>query len=71
MPCKPCAKNRRRPLSPNQKKAQEDKRDNQPARQPSQSFTLRTSDGRTQKFGSRLEAEAAKVRAGGGSIHIF
>lgn len=33
-----------------------------------QRFTLRTSSGRTQVFASRLEAEAARVRAGGGSI---
>ena len=33
-----------------------------------QSFTLRTSDGRTQSFGSRLEANAAMIRAGGGTI---
>lgn len=32
-----------------------------------ETFTLRTSTG-TQSFGSRLEAEAAKRRAGGGSI---
>lgn len=33
-----------------------------------QRFTLRTSSRRTQVFASRLEAEAARVRAGGGSI---
>lgn len=34
-----------------------------------QSFTLITSNGKTQKFqGSMLEAQAAIVRAGGGSI---
>lgn len=33
-----------------------------------QRFTLRTSSGRTQVFASRLEAEAARVRAGGDSI---
>lgn len=32
-----------------------------------ESFVLRTATG-TQTFGSRLEAEAAKRRAGGGSI---
>lgn len=30
-----------------------------------QSFALRTSDGRTQSFGSRLEAQAARLRTGG------
>lgn len=33
-----------------------------------QTFTLSTSDGRTQTFGSRLEAEAERIRRGGGSI---
>lgn len=33
-----------------------------------QSFTLETRDGKTQTFGSRLESEAARVRAGGGTI---
>lgn len=33
-----------------------------------QSFTLRTGDGRTQSFGSKLEADAARIRAGGGQI---
>jgi hypothetical protein len=33
-----------------------------------QSFTLQTADGRTQTFGSRLEAQAERVRAGGGTI---
>lgn len=33
-----------------------------------QTFTLVTNDGRTQTFGTRLEAKAAKIRAGGGRI---
>lgn len=33
-----------------------------------QSFALKTSDGSTQRFSSRLEAQAARVRAGGGTI---
>ena len=33
-----------------------------------QQFALERVDGRTQFFGSRLEAEAAKVRAGGGTV---
>jgi len=33
-----------------------------------QSFRLTTTDGKTQTFGSRLEASAARVRAGGGTI---
>lgn len=37
-----------------------------PAEKPaSQSFTLERRDGTTQAFGSRLEAEAARVRSGG------
>ena len=32
---------------------------------PTQSFTLTLPDRRAQTFGSRLEAEAARVRAGG------
>jgi hypothetical protein len=35
-----------------------------------QQFTLTTTSGRVQSFGSRLEAEAARVRDGGGSITI-
>jgi hypothetical protein len=33
-----------------------------------QSFALRTADGRTQSFGSLLEARAERMRAGGGDI---
>lgn len=33
-----------------------------------QRFTLETQDGRTMSFGSQLEAEAARVREGGGNI---
>jgi len=33
-----------------------------------QTFSLTTSDGRVQTFGSMLEARAARVRAGGGII---
>jgi len=33
-----------------------------------QSFALRTSDGRTQSFGSLLEARAERARVGGGEI---
>jgi hypothetical protein len=35
-----------------------------------QSFALVTTDGRTQSFGSRLEAEAARVRAGSGRVVV-
>lgn len=35
---------------------------------PTQSFTLKTNDGRTMTFGSKLEAEAAKIRSGGGQV---
>lgn len=34
----------------------------------SQSFALDTTDGRTQTFGSKLEADAARIRSGGGSL---
>jgi hypothetical protein len=33
-----------------------------------QNFTLQTRDGGTQSFGSKLEADAARIRAGGGEI---
>jgi hypothetical protein len=33
-----------------------------------QAFTLTTPAGRMQSFGSRLEADAARVRAGGGTV---
>lgn len=33
-----------------------------------QSFTLEARDGSTQTFGSRLEAQAARVRTGGGTV---
>jgi hypothetical protein len=33
-----------------------------------QSFALRTADGRTQSFGSLLEARAERMRSGGGDI---
>lgn len=35
-----------------------------------QSFALNRADGRTQAFGSLLEARAERIRAGGGDIHI-
>ena len=38
-----------------------------PLKGVTQAFTL-TVHGRTQSFGSRLEAEAARVRAGGGVV---
>lgn len=33
-----------------------------------QKFILQTKDGKTQSFGSQLEAQAARIRAGGGTI---
>lgn len=33
-----------------------------------QSFALTTRDGKTQTFGSKLEADAERVRRGGGSV---
>lgn len=33
-----------------------------------QHFTLEQRDGTTQTFGSRLEAEAARIRSGGGTV---
>lgn len=33
-----------------------------------QSFALDRRDGSTERFGSRLEAEAARIRAGGGQV---
>ncbi len=33
-----------------------------------QSFQLQARDGSTQSFGSKLEADAARIRAGGGEI---
>jgi hypothetical protein len=40
----------------------------QPVELPGQKFELTTHSGGTETFGSRLEANAARVRAGGGSI---
>lgn len=87
MACKPCQKNQRRPLSPAAvRQRQEERREEQqrnaphsPAKKGSDqegttrtaSFVLQTIDGRTQAFGSRLEADAARVRAGGGTIRRF
>lgn len=66
--CSGCRKRAKKPLG--QKKAEENK---PVSRQPTtakmrQSFTLITRDNRTMTFGSRLEAEAERVRAGGGTI---
>jgi hypothetical protein len=36
-----------------------------------QSFQLQARDGSTQSFGSKLEADAARVRAGGGEIRAL
>jgi len=36
----------------------------------SQSFALNGADGRTQSFGSLLEARAERIRAGGGDIRV-
>ena len=35
---------------------------------PPTDYVLRTVDGRTQTFSRKLDAEAARVRAGGGTI---
>lgn len=43
--------------------AEAERRDSQ-----NNSYTLKKLDGSTQTFGSRLEAQAERVRAGGGSI---
>lgn len=37
---------------------------------PEQSFVLMMRDGKTQHFVRRLDAEAARVRAGGGDIKV-
>lgn len=54
-----CGKNKTRPFGPSSLKEKE-------AKEPKQ-FVLRTLKGTT-VFGSRLEAEAAQRRAGGGQI---
>lgn len=51
-----CGKNRTKPFGPSSKKSKEPKQ-----------FVLRTLKGTT-VYGSRLEAEAAQRRAGGGQI---
>jgi len=70
-PCN-CGKNRVKPLGPSkaQKASGTPKKGNpvQPAKGRTQSFTLQARDGSTTVYGSRLEAEAARVRRGGGSI---
>lgn len=80
-----CGKNRRRPLgkggAAERDKAEGRKpadnsqagirsRTNSTSTGRRQSFALRTTDGRTAFFGSRLEAEAARVRTGGGGSII-
>lgn len=40
-----------------------------PAQGRSQSFELRTPQGSTAFYGSKLEAQAARLRAGGGTIY--
>lgn len=42
----------------------------QAQKKASEEFVLRTTSGRTSVYGSRLEAEAARIRSGGGSIHV-
>lgn len=67
-----CSKNRRQPLGTT---AQTEPRtagqvQEQEAQSRTQTFVLTTNDGRTQTFGSRLEASAARVRQGGGTITV-
>lgn len=61
-PCN-CGKNKKiRPFGPSTQKVAETR-----AKGAKDSYVLRTATG-TQTFGSELEAQAAKRRAGGGSI---
>lgn len=75
MGCTSCGK-KARPLGPSSQKNTSPPtkaKMKQPAPQPpmrgkTQSFTLQARDGSMTTYGSRLEAEAARVRAGGGNI---
>jgi hypothetical protein len=44
------------------------KKTKQPTPPPSGGPSVLTASGQTQEFGSRLEADAAKIRAGGGTV---
>lgn len=61
-----------RPLGPSksQKASAAPKKGNpvKPAKGRTQSFTLQARDGSRTVYGSRLEAEAARVRKGGGTV---
>lgn len=54
--------------SAEQKGAEQKKVSRTPTASSFQHFTLEQRDGTTQTFGSRLEAEAARVRSGGGTV---
>lgn len=65
----PCACNRKRkkdraPLKRTERKGSEEAKDSGKAK----GYTLRSSAG-SRSFSTRLEAEAARRRAGGGTIH--
>ena len=51
-----------------QKSAEQKKVSRTPTASSFQRFTLEQRDGTTQTFGSRLEAEAARIRSGGGTV---
>lgn len=58
------------PLGPSKKTETASKKGNpvKPAKGRTQSFTLQARDGSLTVYGSRLEAEAARVRKGGGTV---
>ena len=54
--------------SAEQKSAEQKKVSRTPTASSFQRFTLEQRDGTTQTFGSRLEAGAARIRSGGGTV---
>lgn len=71
-----CGKNQQRPngatgksaTAKSQQQIQREGAKAQAQNSKTQSFELKTRDGRTQSFSRRLDADAARVRAGGGTI---
>lgn len=60
-----CKNKRRSPAGP-----KDERKDNSSSTGKKQTFELRNRDGSTQTFQRKLDAEAARVRNGGGSITV-
>lgn len=61
-----CSKNRTSPTGSGARQASQQQTQREGAQRSA--FELRTTDGKTSTHGSRLEASAARARAGGGDI---